>query len=42
MRSEDLTQVKSYMLAWMVSHGNHNGADKIVNGNLKTIFFATA
>ena len=42
MRSEDLSQVNSYMLAWMVSRGNHNAADKIVNGNLKIIFFANA
>lgn len=34
-----LTQLNSYMLAWMFYHGNHNVADKIVNGNVKIIIW---
>ena len=37
-----LTQVKSCMLGWMFSHGNHNVGDKIINGDLKIIFLVTA
>jgi len=34
-----LTQLNSYMLAWIFYRGNHNVAEKIVNGNLKIIIW---